>query len=161
MTRRYFDQEEYASEFSHWLRGLQPPYDSKSFVATDLDYVIHNYRECWLITIEEKRYGAEMHYAQKNTITIISQMLASSNGIVTFENGDSKHYQYRGHYTLIFQITNPEDSDWMEVYMPNSQKHLFEGQQIKRALASLLRYGNLDHIHDLTLIMPRSSYNNL
>lgn len=94
MTRQRFDN--HSTEFGLWLRE-QKEIDSKlGFVATNIDYIWHNYNYKQWMLIEEKRYFSEMRYAQSK---MLQMMHTAAN----------QHPQYRGFYFIQFQYTNPED----------------------------------------------------
>lgn len=101
--------------FSQWLRALPAPYDSASYDNQNLDYIWFNFRQGWLITMEEKRFGARQTVAQADTQSIVAQMLAFASGhIVTTLRGRRK-IEYRGHFLIVFQNTTPDDSEWITV----------------------------------------------
>lgn len=113
------------SAFSDWLRGLGPPLDSHRVSLHNLDYIWHNYRENWFITIEEKMYGARCTAPQKDTHNLVVSFLKLANDILKMTNGriltgigrnhDLKSAEYRGHYVIVFSGTNPDDSESIEV----------------------------------------------
>lgn len=101
--------------FSDWLRKQSGPLSSKFFDSENLDYIWLNYRQGWMITIEEKRYGATPTEAQTDTHNIIRQMLeyASSHPVDTWRG--RRPIEYRGHYVLSFENTSPDDSKWIRI----------------------------------------------
>lgn len=101
--------------FSDWLRSLSYPYNSAVFDNQNLDYIWFNYREGWLITIEEKRYGAMPTDAQADTHNIIAQMLARASGGVYKTWRGWRNIEYRGHYLVVFEKTTPNDSNWIKI----------------------------------------------
>lgn len=114
MTRAHNGHND-ATPFSHWLRGLPDPYTSRHFSNQNLDYVWHNYRENWLLTIEEKRFGGQSTQAQQDTHSIISQMLARSNGMLVTTLRGVRPVRYLGHYVIRFSDSTPDDSEWMTI----------------------------------------------
>lgn len=113
------------SPFSDWLRSLPPPLNSTRISLHNLDYIWHNYIENWFITIEEKRFGARCTAAQKDTHTLLVRFLEIANDIFRLTNGrittgilrrrDLKEVEYRGHYVVVFEQTNPDDSRSIEI----------------------------------------------
>lgn len=103
------------SRFSDWLRALPGPYDSTRYDNENLDYIWFNYREGWLITMEEKQNGAASHAAQRDTHGIIRQMLkAGSKEAVQTWRG-LRRIDYRGHYEVSFEHSCPTDSAWIRI----------------------------------------------
>jgi len=103
--------DEHSTEFGLWLRKNHQRYiGSHTFSAQNLDYVWHNYKQNWLITIEEKRFGSKCSFAQRDTHGIVAQMLAAASGAtVKNERGKSISIEYRGHYVIVFSETDPDD----------------------------------------------------
>ena len=120
--------------FSHWLRGLAPPLDSKMFDNQNLDYIWHNYRQAWFITLEEKRYGKRSSQAQMDTHNIVAQMLTLASPAWVSTLRGLRKVEYRGHYVVIFDKTSPDDS---RIIFVNEQ------EIDKAMLLSLLTYGHL------------------
>jgi len=102
--------------FSDWLRSLEHPLNSQIISLHNLDYIWHNYRKHWLITIEEKRYGGQSTAAQRDTHGIVAQLLTIASGsmVSTYYRG-RQSIEYRGHYIITFQNTTPDDSDWIKI----------------------------------------------
>lgn len=132
-----------SSAFSDWLRNLPPPYDSSNISNQNLDYVWHNYREDWFITIEEKMNGASCTYAQRDTHAIVYSLLKIASGLLEITKGfvwstmreEWKRIEYRGHYVVSFEKTNPDDSEWIRI----------NGEIANKAdLLRLLKQGNLE-----------------
>jgi len=133
-TRKANDPDRF-TPFSAWLRELGPPLDSRNISNQNLDYVWHNYRESWIITIEEKRFGAWCNRAQSDTHGIVSQMLSNSSGMQVQTLRGIRPCEYRGHYVIRFSQTTPDDSDTI----------IINGQPVdKAALMRLLETGKLD-----------------
>ena len=109
MTRERID--EHSTEFGLWLRRQhQQMIGSHTYSAQNLDYIWHNYKQNWLITIEEKRYGSRCTFAQRDTHGIVAQMLEMASGTqCRNERGQLVKVEYRGHYVIVFSNTNPED----------------------------------------------------
>lgn len=94
MTRKRND--EHSTEFGLWLRE-QKSIDSKlGFVATNIDYLWHNYKDGLWMLIEEKRHNTKPLFAQQQMFKLIDDACSSD------EN-------YRGFHILIFENTSPED----------------------------------------------------
>lgn len=106
-----------STPFSDYLRGLKDDLSSKFFDSENLDYIWFQYREGWLITIEEKMWGKTGTRAQRDTHNIVAQLLAlgaRSRCLIKTMRGD-RRIEYRGHYEISFQNTNPTDSDWFKI----------------------------------------------
>jgi len=99
--------------FSDWLRALPFPYNSKMYDNQNLDYIWFHYRQGWLITIEEKRFGGTPTEAQADTHGIVAQMLAGSSPCQVTTMRGRRHIEYRGHYLVVFEQTTPDDSAWL------------------------------------------------
>ena len=116
MTKQRHD--EHSTEFGLWLRKEhQDRIDSRicGFSAQNLDYIWHNYKEWWLITIEEKCYCGKTSFAQRDTHGIIYQMLRYANHCLVFNvRGKQSQIDYRGHYLVVFEKTTPDDG-WIKV----------------------------------------------
>ena len=110
MTRSHNGHQE-ATPFSHWLRQLPTPLDSRNVSNQNLDYVWHDYRRNYLLTIEEKRFGGTATSAQQDTHGVIAQMLANSNGLHVHTARGVRPVTYFGHYLVRFQNTTPEDGN--------------------------------------------------
>lgn len=124
-TRPYYSNPNTTTPFSHWLRQREFPLDSTRISNHDLDYVWHNYREHWLILIEEKRACAEQTWAQKQTHGVLDKMLRMTA---------YRDCEYRGYYLIQFEKTTPDDSRWM----------LINGNAASKGdLLHLLRHGSL------------------
>lgn len=100
------------TEFSDWIRDLN---DANNYDVENLDYIRFHYREGWLITIEEKRNGRYPSPAQQDTHHIVSQMLALSSGREVETMRGKRPIEYRGHYIVSFENTNPLDSTWVKI----------------------------------------------
>jgi len=105
------------SPFSDWLRNLSSPLDSSSISNQNLDYIWHNFWESWLITLEEKQFGATPDVAQRDTHGVVAQLLAigSSSGKKVETIRGERQVEYRGHYVVSFERTMPDDSQWIRV----------------------------------------------
>lgn len=101
--------------FSDWLRSLPFPLDSKRISNHNLDYIWHNYPDGWFITIEEKCYGGESSFAQRDTHGLVAQLLKVASGAECLTaRGQRRRIDYRGHYVIRFECTTPDDG-WMEI----------------------------------------------
>jgi len=101
-----------STPFSDWLRELEGPLSSKFVSVQNLDYIWHNFKQNWFITIEEKRFGGGTSFAQRDTHAIISQLLEKASGSIV-QNARKKdvRIEYRGHYIIRFSQTIPDDSE--------------------------------------------------
>ncbi len=129
MTRQRHDSN--GTEFGDWLRNKhQDRIGSHRFSAQNLDYIWHDYRANWLITIEEKRYGGmrsqRAQKAQKDTHGIVMQLLWRGSGSVVETMRGSRPVEYRGHYEIIFENTNPDDGGFTINGVPGNQDMLLE-----------------------------------
>ena len=106
-----------SSPFSNWLRTLPHPFDSSNYDNENLDYIWFHYRRGWLITIEEKQFGAHSTRAQSDTHGVIRQLLtyASSSGYEVSTLRGRRKIEYRGHYEISFEQTCPADSSWVSI----------------------------------------------
>lgn len=136
MTRQYNDNPDKATQFSLWLRRLESPLDSQTYTANNLDYIWLNYREDWLITIEEKRYGRQPTKSQLSTFNILRQMLEYASGTTVRNYGRQYRIEYRGHYYVIFENTSPEDSQYVSI---NGKQY----QEVEKAIKYLLSHGTI------------------
>jgi len=127
--------------FSDWLRKLDAPLNSATISNHNLDFIWHNYRENWLITIEEKQYGGEVRFAQADTHGILRQMLErASNGVYQNARGRWVQIAYRGHYVVSFQQTTPNNSDYVCI---NDVMYARPYDDIQTVILHLLRFGKL------------------
>lgn len=120
--------------FSLWLRQLSAPLTSRTVYNSDIDHVWWHYKDGWLITIEEKQYGADIKRPQQELIDIVSERLSGFTGITQKTLRGVRPVQYRGHYNIIFEKTCPTDSQWIRI---NKQTTSIEQLMI------LLSTGNL------------------
>lgn len=93
-------RDEHSTEFGIWLRQ-QPEIDSKiGYIATNLDYIWHNYNTGEFMLIEEKRHGAFVKFPQSALLKMIDDCMT-----------DSQKYKakYKGLHILVFTNTNPDD----------------------------------------------------
>ena len=111
--------------FSDWLRDLPVPLDSSCISLQNLDYVWHNYRENWFITMEEKQNAATCPPAQRDTHGIVYQFLKLASEVLDLTRGNVRaginskrnwrKVEYRGHYVISFENTSPDDSGWIRI----------------------------------------------
>ena len=108
-------RDEHGTEFGTWLRKKhQNIIGSQNYSAQNLDYIWHNYRSNWFITIEEKRFRRMPDIAQSDTHSIVSQLLTSASGKIVKTLRGERPAEYRGHYLIVFEKTSPEDG-WVNV----------------------------------------------
>jgi len=76
-----------------------------------LDYIWHNYRENWLITIEEKRFGGMRNtrakLAQDDTHGVVVQLLKIASGSIVQTIRGPRPAHYQGHYVIVFDNELP------------------------------------------------------
>lgn len=135
---------ERTTAFSRWLRGLPSPHDSRNFSNQNLDYIWHNYREHWFITIEEKIRGGGDKYslsaqAQQDTHGIVAQLLKHGDGrlVDTLFRG-KRAVRYRGHYLVAFQNETPDDSKYITI---NDVMYAAPHDDIRAVVLHLLTHG--------------------
>ena len=100
---------------SGWLRALGHGLDSRVISNHNLDYIWHNYRESWMILIEEKRYGARQTKSQADTHGIVDQKLHIAQGRMVKTLRGMRLVDYRGYYLIQLSATTPDDSEWMRI----------------------------------------------
>lgn len=116
MTRQRNDDK--STEFGLWLRQ-QPELDSRrfGFDAENLDYIWHDYVNGRLMLIEEKRHGAQLSFAQRDTHSIIDQAMSFACEWGVFDRLKSdrpREIRYYGYHVIRFEHTSPEDG-WVEI----------------------------------------------
>lgn len=126
------------TNFSKYLRALEGSLSSRFFNNQNLDYIWFNYRDYWLITIEEKTNNGKSSLAQKQSHSLLSQMLEVASGHEYDVSYGSKKQiakvDYKGYYIVQFEKTNPDDSKWIKI---NNKIHS------KDDLLFLLKHGHL------------------
>lgn len=109
----------HGSQFSKWLRKQNGFLSSQNFVGHNLDYIWFNYKQNWFITLEEKTNGGECTNSQKQVHNLLAQMLQFASGQafdVSFGNKkEIAKVEYKGHYVIQFEKTNPDDSQWIKI----------------------------------------------
>ena len=98
------------TNFSNWIRAQ--PIDH---FITDIDFVVHDFRKNTIMTLEEKCKGSKPSKTQIDTLYVIYQMLRNSNGMEVNTLRGRRPVHYRGHHTVSFENTSPEDSKWIAV----------------------------------------------
>ena len=94
MTRQRNDT--HSTEFGLWLRE-QPNLDSKlGYAATNLDYIWLNYKTGQWMLIEEKRYGADVSFCQRELLMLVHDACHAAA-------------EYYGVHLLVFEKTTPDD----------------------------------------------------
>ena len=140
--------------FSRWLRSLPKPNNGKTTSNHNLDFIWLKFYDGWFITVEEKIKGKNYDLnnpsdlSQIQSHSLIEQMLNFASGnkfdISFGSNGRNEPVEYKGHFVIIFQNTNPDDSKWIKI---NGEEHT------KGELLYLLTFGELLHI-DTTIPLP-------
>lgn len=111
---------------SDWLRALPEPWSSRTVSNQNLDYIWHQYRDNWLITIEEKRFEGTVNFAQRDTHGVLVQLLHAGSGTEVITARDIRvRVEYRGHYVLRLEKTTPDDSAWLELNGQRATKAQF------------------------------------
>lgn len=99
--------------FSTWIRNLgkkYPELGSGTLSIQNLDYIVHNYRDNWIMLIEEKRNNARQSFAQADTHNVVHQMMRNSHGdSIRNLKGQEIEVHYRGYHLIQFENTNPDD----------------------------------------------------
>lgn len=88
----------HSTEFGLWLREQQEIDSKKGFVATNIDYIWHNYKTGDWMIIEEKRYNSSVKRWQKSMFDIVDWCARISG-----------HRKYKGFHIIRFEKTNPDD----------------------------------------------------
>ncbi len=110
------------TKFSKWLRN-ESSLDSKyGYANHNLDYVFYAFRDNWLITIEEKIENGNSTFSQRETHSVLTQMLKNGCQMPIQTSYGKKIIEYRGHYIIQFEKTNPEDSEWIKINDENYTK---------------------------------------
>ena len=100
--------------FGKWVRHhpkltTDPPHRHELSVQ-NLDYVWHWYGTDDLMLIEEKMYGGMVSFAQADTHSVLSQMIAYGDGQpVRNKRGQLRSIRWRGYHVLQFEHTDPTD----------------------------------------------------
>lgn len=104
------------SNFSAWIKKYGPSSDKDkdAIDVQDIDYVLHSYLTGDLMTLETKEYGGEPSGAQKDTQSVIEQLLRLGAISGTVFNNRGKKINYHGHYLVQFENTTPDDG-WVKV----------------------------------------------
>ena len=115
MTRPRYDS--HSTEFGLWLRKQSEIDSSIGFLATNIDYMWHNYQTGLWMLIEEKRHGSQSKRWQQEMFDMLDKA--------------AKHDpDYRGFHMLVFENTDPDDG-----------KMWLDGQSIDRdGLIAFLRF---------------------
>lgn len=116
MTRRRNDG--HSTEFGLWLRDQGELDSSRGFIASNLDYIWHNYKTGQWMFIEEKRFMSSMKDWQKNLFRTV-HMAAKSDPL------------YKGFAFLQFEKTCPQDGKTFWNYKEVSEAHLIEALSAK------------------------------
>jgi len=100
MTKRRYDK--HSTEFGLWLREQEEIDSGKGFVATNIDYMWHNYNTGEWMLLEEKRHKKTPEPWQKNLFKKIHKQARNDP-------------QYKGFHLLKFENTSPEDGKmWLD-----------------------------------------------
>ena len=94
MTRKRIDS--HSTEFGLWLREQKEIDSSLGFVATNIDYIWHNYRTGHWMLIEEKRHNSQLTYSQLGVFKIIDAACRQD-------------LNYGGLHIIRFEQTSPDD----------------------------------------------------
>ena len=100
--------------FGLWLRK-EPQIDSRHYGLSiqDVDHVVHRYQGLPyqpLMLLEEKQYGAESNFAQRDTLNILHQALQYAHGqTVRTMRGATVPFHYAGYHLVQFERTSPDD----------------------------------------------------
>jgi len=100
MTKKRNDS--HSTEFGLWLREQKEIDSALGYVATNLDYVWSNYKTGEWMLIEEKRYGMQPSYCQRQLLKQLHSACVGAQG-------------YRGIHLLVFEHTSPDDGAiWLD-----------------------------------------------
>jgi hypothetical protein len=121
--------------FSLWLRQLPYPLNSHNgYYNTDIDNVWWAFREGWFVTLEEKQHGGRVSSNQQEVLDLLEERLILAKKLLQPTLRGERAVEYRGHYNIIFQNTDPDNSLWIAI---NNETHN------KDALLHLLERGHL------------------
>lgn len=95
-TRKRFDQ--HSTEFGLWLRNQQEIDSSLGFIATNLDYIWHNYKTGDWMLLEEKRHGGNIKLWQNQLFNKLDRLCKVDS-------------HYKGFHKIVFENTSPEDGE--------------------------------------------------
>ena len=100
MTRKFNGYGE-PTPFSDWLRH-QAELDSKlGYIATNLDYIWSNFKTKEWMAVEEKRYGADASWSQKQLFKMLHKVCKLDKN-------------YRGIHLIQFEKESPDDG-WIKI----------------------------------------------
>lgn len=104
------------SKFSAWIKKYGPSSDKDkdAIDVQDVDYVLHSYLTGDLMTLETKEKGGKPSDAQKDTQSVIKQLLRLGAISGTVINNRGRKINYLGHYLVQFENTTPDDG-WVKV----------------------------------------------
>ncbi len=146
------------TKYSLWLRNLPYPFNGRLCSAQNLDYVWLRFYDNWFITMEEKTNSKEYNLNNRSDLSQI-QSHGLLNQMLTFASGNEfdisfgttkriERVTYNGHYLIIFEKTNPDDSDWIKI---NGKEHTRED------LLHLLENGYLVSFTELKEMMANNN----
>lgn len=99
-------------EFSQWLRTHCRPSKGRCkyggvevscFVAYDLDFILHDYHNRYLMLLEVKTMNGKVSYSQRETLTVLDRVLRAGSG----QLGDLRYF---GLHYLRMSGTTPNNS---------------------------------------------------
>jgi hypothetical protein len=93
-TRQRRDKS--GTEFGDWIRQQHEIDSSLGYLATNIDYMWHNYKTGKWLYIEEKRYNAKPKFWQ-------AKMFKTMHDTATNDP------MYQGFHLLVFEQTSPDD----------------------------------------------------
>lgn len=113
MTRQRNDS--HSTEFGLWLRK-QDALESRrtGFTATNLDFILHNFKTKRFMLLEEKRFMSEVSFPQYEAMRIVHDAIVLSG-----------NKNYCGMFLLQFSNAGPDDSDQMlinRIYTVNNEQ---------------------------------------
>lgn len=125
MTTQRRDNQ-HRSGFLEWVRGV-PDLDSREagLCAMDIDVIWHQWRDSrdnnglrrinHLMVIEEKSFGADLTFSQRDTMWITHQLLVNNPAMqVRNVRGQTVWVKHWGYCKLRYSGARPDDSEWIE-----------------------------------------------
>ena len=95
---------ESGTPFSNWLRATEIKAS-----CHDIDYVWHNYKDNWFMTLEEKTHNGTQSIAQKDTQAIVFQFLRSASPREVLTIHGKQTLEYKGHHVIVMENTTPDN----------------------------------------------------
>jgi len=98
--------------FSNWVRENLPD-SSTGFLASDLDFILQNYKTKKIMLLEIKTRGTDLKSWQKNLFRNMHNWIVK---------GITKDWEYLGFHVIMFENTNFNDGKVFFDYKQSSQE---------------------------------------